>query len=105
MNNILKYILVGGLVFALVFVVALPFFGASNSWAFGCGWGRGGATWGMGPGMMGRGWGFPGMMGGFGLFGGLMMFGMLLYPILIIGLIVAGIFWLVKTVTKHNQQQ
>lgn len=104
MNNTLKYILVGGLVFALVFFVALPFFGAGNSWAFGCGWNQGG--WGMGPGMMRGGWGFPGgMMGGFGMFGGLMMFGMLLYPLFILGLIAAGIYWLVKVVTKQNQQQ
>jgi hypothetical protein len=114
MNNTLKYILVGALVFALVFFVALPFFGANAApWAIGCGWNRGGGAWGMGSGMMRGGWGFPGMtlapaastgVGGFGLFGGLMMLGMFLYPLLILGLIAAGVYWLVKTVTKSKQQ-
>ena len=102
MNNTLKYILVGTLVFAMVFFVALPFFGTNTPRAIGCGWSRGGATWGMGPGMTLA----PGAsagVGGFGMFGGLMMFGMLLYPILIIGLIVAGIVWLVKK--AQNQLQ
>lgn len=92
MNNTLKYILVGALVFALVFFVALPFFGANaGPWGIGCGWNRGG-------------WGFPGgMMNGFGLFGWWIMFGMLLYPILIIGLIVAGLVWLVKATNRSNQ--
>lgn len=103
MNKTLRYILVGVLVFALVFFITLPFFGVGSSWAFHCGWNQGG--WGMGPSMMRWGWGFPGMMSGFGLFGGLMMFGMFLYPILIIGLIVAGITWLVKAVQKQNQPQ
>jgi hypothetical protein len=105
MNNTLKYILVGVLVFALVFFVALPFFGANATpWATGCGWNSGGAAWGMGPGMMG-GWGFPGIMGGFGSFGGLMMLGMFLYPLLILGLVTAGVYWLVKIAMKQNQPQ
>lgn len=96
MNNTLKYILVGALVFALVFFVALPFFGANAApWATGCGWNHGGGAW-----------GFPGgMMGGFGLFGGLMMLGMFLYPLVVLGLIVAGIVWLVKATNRLNQQQ
>lgn len=106
MNNTLKYILVGALVFALVFFVALPFFGGNIApWATGCGWNRGGTVWGMGSGMMWDGWGFPGMGGGFGLFGGLMMLGMFLFPLLILGLIVAGIFWFVSNLNSSKSVQ
>ncbi|MBS4016276.1 MAG: hypothetical protein KGZ86_07595 [Candidatus Latescibacteria bacterium] len=55
--------------------------------------------------MMRGGWGFSGgMMSGFGMFGGLMMFGNFLYPVLIVGLAVAGIVWLVKAAQRPNQQ-
>lgn len=106
MNTTLKYILFGGLFFILGFAAALPFFGASVPWGAACSWGQDGAAWGQGPGMMQGGWGFPGgMMTGFGMFGGLMMLGMFLYPVLIVGLIVAGIVWLVKAAQRPNQQQ
>lgn len=106
MNNTLKYILVGVLFFALGFAVALPFFGVNVPWGVACGWGQDGTAWAQGPGMMRGGWGFPGgMMTGFGIFGGLMIFGMFLYPLLIVGLVVAGIAWLVKAVQRPNQPQ
>lgn len=105
MNNTLKYILMGALVFVLVFLVALPFFGAGVPGAFGCGWNGSGTAWGMGPGMMRGGWGFHGMPVGFGWFGGLAMLGMFLRPLLFWGLIAAGVYWLIKNVTKQNQEQ
>lgn len=106
MNPILKYVLFGGLFFSLGFVTALPFFGVNVPWGAACGWGQDGAAWGIGPGMMRGGWGFPGgMMTGFGMFGGLMMLGMFLYPVLIVGLIAAGIVWLIKAAQRPNQQQ
>ena len=85
MSNVWKYLLVGLLVFILVFAIALPFFG--GRWA----------PYGMGPWMMG-----PGMMhgyngfGGFGMYGGLMMLGMILLPLLLIGAVIAGVAALVR---------
>ena len=85
MKNVWKYLLVGLLVFVLVFAIALPFLGG--------GWG----PYQMGPGMMG-----PGMMrgyngfGGFSLFGGLTMLGMILVPLLLIGAVIAGVMMLIR---------
>lgn len=82
MSNVWKYLLVGLLVFVLVFAIALPFLGG--------GW----APYGMGPWMMG-----PGMMrgyNGFGLFGGLVMLGMVLVPLLLIGVLITGVVALLR---------
>ncbi|MEK6574587.1 MAG: hypothetical protein AABZ58_09785 [Chloroflexota bacterium] len=72
---------------AVVFSTVMPFIAPQLGW---------GNTYGYFPGgMMG---GFRGgMMGGFGLpfFG----FGMILWPVLFVGLIVLGIVWLVRTVS------
>lgn len=87
MNNVWRYLLVGGLVFVLAFFVAVPLFG---------GWGpfemmgyRG-----TGPGMMG---GFP--MMGFGVFGWLIMLGMWLVPLAVVALLVAGVMALFRATT------
>lgn len=82
MKAVWKWLLVGLLVFALVFFSALPFF-------VGWGWGPYGM---MGPGMMG---GVP-MMGGFGFFGFLMMLGMWLVPLALIVAVVASIVALAR---------
>jgi len=44
------------------------------------------------------------MPGASGLFGGLMMLGMWLLPLLIVGLFMAGIVWIVRPLTKNSQQ-
>ena len=105
MNQTLKYVLIGVLVFVVAFVVALPFFGVGStaaSWGtYGCpAYGHGFRGWGMGPRMMG-GWG---MSGAFGWLGGLMILRMWLLPLLILGLIVAGIVWVIRSQTKNSQQ-
>ena len=59
------------------------------------------AAWGGWQGMMGPGhmFGGGGMTGGFGMpFFGLGMITMLLWPVLIIGLIVLGVVWLVRSI-------
>ena len=100
MNNTLKYLLIGALVFVLVFLAALPFFGAGVPGVFGCGWNGNATAWGMGRGMMRGSWGMP---VGFGAFGGLMMLGMFLRPLLVWGLIAAGVYWLIRNASKQNQ--
>jgi hypothetical protein len=91
MNNAWKYLLVGLLIFVLVFAMALPFFGG--------GWG----PYQMGPWMMG-----PRMMhgyngfGGFSMFGGLMMFGMILVPLILIGAVIAGVVALVRGIAGSS---
>ncbi|MCL4535079.1 MAG: SHOCT domain-containing protein [Bacteroidetes bacterium] len=79
MSNIWKYVLIGLLVFVLVFAVALPLVGGGGS-RYGMGWGM------MGPGMMGGGWGF-------GLLGPIVM---LLLGVLVIG----GMVWFVQTLAR-----
>ena len=75
MRNLWKWVL-GVLTVALVtFLNATSFMGR-----FGCGR----------FGMMGRGIGWGPMMGGWGMFGGLMMLGMLIIPLTVIALLVAG---------------
>ena len=76
MKDIWKYLLVGLAIFLLVFLIGLFFI-------FSGGWGQ----YGMGP------W----MMGNYGGFGWLMMLGMILLPLLVIGVIVAGIVWLARS--------
>jgi hypothetical protein len=73
---------------AVVFSTVLPFIAPQLGWTGGYGYGM------TGPGHM---FGGGSMMGGFGMpfFG----FGMLLWPLLFIGLIVLGIVWLVRTVS------
>jgi hypothetical protein len=83
MRDAWKYLLVGILVFLAAFFIALPFFGGSL-------WG----TWGMmGPGMMGGAYPYS----GWSWFGGfLMMIGMILLPLALVGVLVAGIFLLFR---------
>ena len=97
MKNNYKYVLGGALVFITAFVVTLSFSGTSMFGSYARPIGHG---WGMGSRMMG-GWGMPGM---FGLFGGLGMLGMWLIPLLTLGLIVAGIVWVIQTANKGKQE-
>ncbi len=71
---------------AIVFSTVMPFIAPQLGWSNGYGM--------MGPGHM---FGGRGMMGGFGMpfFG----FGMILWPLLFVGLIVLGIVWLARTVS------
>lgn len=85
MKNNVKYWLVGVLVFVVSFVFAAPYFAARTLPYVG--------GYGMGPMMMG-GWG---MHGGFGWFGGPGMLAMGIFPLLLLGLIVAGIVWAVRS--------
>ncbi len=89
-----KYILVGVLVFVIAFVATLSF---SGTGMFGSHARPIGHGWGMGSHMMG-GWGMPGLFGGFG------MLGMWLIPMLILGLIVAGIVWVIQIANKDKQE-
>jgi hypothetical protein len=90
MRNAWKWGL-GVLGVALVsFLIAMPFFGGFGRMGFGCGPYN----------MMGRGMGWePGMMGGWGLFGGFTMLFMLLIPLGFIALLVAGGVVLVRTLS------
>ncbi len=97
MGRIWKYILVGLLVFGLVFVVALTFFsrgigGYNGNGVSYPGWMMGG--WGNGP-MMGS-WSYGPMMGGFGIFGWVMMLLGFLLLAGVIALIVFGVAALVR---------
>ena len=81
------------IVAAIVFSTVWPFFAPRTGWSGGYGYGM------MGPGHM---WG-GGMMGGFGMpFFGI---GMLLWPLLFIGLIVVGVVWLVRSVATPGATQ
>ena len=75
MKDVWKWLLVGLLVFGLVFIGALPFFGG--------GWGP--------YGMMG-----PGMMGGYNMMGGFGFLAMLFVPLLFIGALVVGVVALIR---------
>lgn len=89
MRNFWKWVL-GVIAVALVtFLFSMLFFG---------GFGQGGFGYG-GYGMMGRG---MGMMAGWSIFGGLMMLGMLLIPLTVIALLVAGGVALVSGLNKPN---
>jgi len=97
MKNIWKWVLLFVLVFALVFVAAVPFFMHST---LGAGFG-----WGMYPGrgMMSFNGPFGGMHGGFGFFGGpFMMAGRFLGPILFLGLVVLVIILAVNLFKKKQ---
>jgi hypothetical protein len=82
------------IVAAVVFSTVWPFFAPSTAWGGAPGFGM------MGPGHM---FGGRGMMGGFGMpfFG----FGMLLWPLLFIGLIVLGAVWLIRSVARPTAVQ
>jgi hypothetical protein len=97
MKNNSKYILVGVLVFIIAFVATLSFTGTGTFGSYARPFGHG---WGMGSHMMG-GWGISGI---FGLFGGFGMLGMWLIPLLTLGLIVAGIVWVIQTTNKGKQE-
>lgn len=85
MSNVWKYLLVGLLVFVLVFAIVLPFLGGRwMPYRMG--------SWMMGPGMM---HGYNGF-GGFGILGGLMMLGMIFVPLLLVGAVIAGVVALVR---------
>jgi len=75
---------------AVIFSTVWPFFAPRSGWG---GYGM------MGPGQM---MGGAGMMGGGGMMGGfgipLFGFGMLLVPLLFIGLVVVGVVWLARNV-------
>ncbi len=92
MKNSGKYILIGILVFVTSFAFSVPFFGRT---AYPCANGFSGSP------MMGS-WG---MHSGFGWFGGLGMFAMWLVPLLTLGLIIAGIVWLVKSISSDNETE
>lgn len=98
MRSAWKYLLAAGLlVITLVFVLVLPYFGGKG-WAGACYPGG----WMTGSGMM-RGWnGYS----GFSWFGGtIMMFGMLLIPLLLVGLGVAGIVALARGSSSSSAMQ
>lgn len=97
MKNNWKYILVGFLIFVVAFASAMPFFGAVRFGSYA--YPQGQSSWTMGSRMMGGGWGAHGL---FGLFGGFGILGMWLIPLLILGLIVAGIIWVIQTVNKDK---
>ncbi len=79
------------IVLAFVFSTVYPFFAPQSAWN---GYGM------MGPGHM---FGGRGMMGGFGMpFFGL---GMLVVPLLFVGLVVLGVVWLVKSVATPGAPQ
>lgn len=87
MPNFWKYLLVVVVVLGLVLIFAIPFFyrGFGGYWmtpALAPGTG-------VGPGMMGK-WGYFPMMGGFGIFGGLMMLFAFLLPVGLVALVVIG---------------
>lgn len=88
MHSFWKYLLIGLLVFGLVFVVAFPFFIRGFGGYSGYGM--------MYPGGMMGGWGFGPMMGSFGIFGGLMMLLAFLLPLGLISLIVFGVISLLR---------
>lgn len=95
MSKALQWIIGIGVVLivaAIIFSTVWPLFAAGTGWNSGFGYGM------MGPGHM---FGGRGMMGGFGMpFFGL---GMLLWPLLFVGLIVLGVVWLVRAVaTPHT---
>lgn len=82
------------LVAAIIFSTVWPFVPRGNERGYGFGYGM------MGPRHM---WGGVPMMGGFGMpFFGL---GMLLFPLLFIGLIVLGVVWLVRSATSSTTPQ
>ncbi|MCF6277503.1 MAG: hypothetical protein L3J16_01980 [Anaerolineales bacterium] len=89
MKNFWKYILVGALLSLVTFRIALPFFGGMT-YASGIGSG----AYPMGMHMVGR---------GFGLFAGFGMLGMWLLPLLTLGLIVAGITWVIRSAKNDTQ--
>ncbi len=89
MKNIWKWALLFLGVFVLTFIIAIPFLGRSGYYG--------------GMPMMAY-YGGPGMMGGFGYFGGvIMMFGMLLIPIALVGLLVLGGVALVKGINGQSR--
>ncbi len=82
------------IVIAMIFSTIFPFFAPRLGWANNYGYGM------MGPGHM---FGGGGMMGGFGMpFFGL---GMLVVPLLFVGLAVLGVVWLVKSVATPGAPQ
>ena len=93
MKNNYKYILVGVLVFFIAFVATLSFSGTGMFGSYARSFGHG-----SGMGSMMGGWGMPGLFGVFG------MLGMWLIPLLTLGLIVAGIVWVIQIANKDKQE-
>ncbi len=92
MKNSGKYILIGILVFVASFALSMPFFGrAAYPYANGFGGGSMMGTWGM--------------HSGFGWFGGLGMIAMWLVPLLTLGLVIAGIVWIVKSISGDRKTE
>jgi hypothetical protein len=90
MGRIWKYVLVGLLIFGLVFVVALSFFSRGIG-----GYNSNGISY---PGWMMGGGGYGPMMGGWGYspFGWIGMIFMWLIPVTLVVVVVFGIIWLVR---------
>lgn len=88
MRNIWKYLLVGLLVLGLFVLVALPFL--AGGFGFYRGYGM------MGPGGMMGNWGYFPMMGGFGFLGGLMMLLLMVLPVALVVLAIAGVISLFR---------
>lgn len=80
------------LVAAIVFSAVWPLFAGRAGWGGNYGW--------MGPGHMFGG----GMMGGYGFGLPVFGFGILLWPLLFIGLPVLGVVWLVRSVAGSGAQ-
>lgn len=97
MKTIYKYISVGVLVFIIAFVSSLFFLGAGTFGSYVHP--HGFNSWRLGSHMMG-GWGMHGVTG---FFGGFWMLGMWLIPLLTLGLIIAGIVWVIRSLNKNTQ--